>query len=98
MEEKGYYRRLNDINKKLKRLKYVFNISSDYGAITKYIGGITYCKKNKIKNKYIIIVDDDSLYNHNLFDGLIANKDKKNITSGSGFDFNKTFSYSIVPY
>ena len=96
LENKHQYR-LNDINKKLKRLKYVFNISSDYGAITKYIGGITYCKKNKIKNKYIIIVDDDTLYNHNLFNDLIACKDKKNITSGSGFNFDKTFSYHIVP-
>jgi len=75
------------------KLKYVFNICNDYGAITKYKGGIEYMKRHNIKNKYLIIIDDDIFYKYGHFDKLIDHKTNKNITTGNGFNFGKEWTY-----
>jgi len=73
--------------------KYVFNVCHDYGAITKYLGGIRYCKDYLIKNKHFIIIDDDTFYKWGHFERLIEAKTDKNVVTGSGFNFSTSNQY-----
>ena len=77
--------------KKDKRI--VFNFVEDYGAICKYIGGFQFMKKKQLYDDKLIIIDDDILYHKDLFYSLIEDKTKNNITTGSGFNYGKNFSY-----
>lgn len=78
--------------KKDKRV--VFNFIEDYGPICKYIGGFRFMKKKRLSGAIdiiedkLIIIDDDIQYKSDLFYGLIDDKTKNNITTGSGFNFN----------
>ena len=74
----------------------VFNFVYDYGAVCKYIGGFQFMKKKRLYNDKLIIIDDDTLYHRDLFYELMDEKTNNNITTGSGFDYNKNRSYKIV--
>ena len=50
-----------------KNKKIVFQFIDDYGPICKYIGGFKFMKKKKLSNDKLIIIDDDTLYNKDLF-------------------------------
>ena len=50
---------------------------------------------HNIYNKYLIIIDDDTIYNPLLFRELINKKRKNNIVTGSGFNFEGD-KYNIV--
>ena len=80
--------------KKDKRI--VFQFIKDYGAINKYIGGFKFMKKKKIEDCKLIIIDDDILYNKELFYELIESKKEYNITCGSGFNFFMNGRYNII--
>ena len=71
--------------KKDKRI--VFQFMDDLGPINKYIGGFNFIKKKKLYNDKLIIIDDDILYNKDLFYDLIDSKNDYNITCSSGFNF-----------
>ena len=74
----------------------VFNFVEDYGAICKYIGGFQFMKKKRLYDDKLIIIDDDTLYHKDLFYNLIDEKSKNNITTGSGFNYDKNRNYHIV--
>jgi hypothetical protein len=79
-----------------KNKKVVFNFVNDYGAICKYIGGYDFMKKKGLKNDKLIICDDDTIYDTNLFYELMDEKTPDNITTGSGFNYGKDREYIIV--
>lgn len=83
---------LLNLCKKDKRI--VFNFIDDYGAICKYIGGFEFMKKKNLIDHKLIIVDDDILYNKDLFYELIDNKKEFNITCSSGFNFSINHRYN----
>lgn len=85
---------LLNLCKKDKRV--VFNFIYDYGAVCKYIGGFEFMKKKKLYDDKLIIIDDDTIYNKDLFYELIDEKTKNNITTGSGFNYDKNRNYKIV--
>jgi hypothetical protein len=80
--------------KKDKRV--VFNFMDDNGPLNKYIGGFNFIKKKKLYDDKLIIIDDDTVYSKDLFYSLLNEKSNNNITTGSGFDYNKDRSYKIV--
>ena len=71
----------------------IFQFVNDSGPLTKYIGGFKFIKKKKLENDKLIIVDDDIFYHNNLFYGLMDDKTKDNITTGSGFNYNENREY-----
>jgi len=73
--------------------KVVFNFVEDYGAVCKYLGGFAFMKKKRLYDDKLIIIDDDIFYDKDLFYDLLDNKSKNNITTGSGFNYGKNFSY-----
>ena len=85
---------LLNLCKKDKRV--VFNFIYDYGAVCKYIGGFQFMKKKKLYDDKLIIIDDDTLYNKDLFYELMDEKTKNNITTGSGFNYDQNRNYKIV--
>ena len=74
----------------------VFEFIDDYGPICKYIGGFKFMKKKNLCNDKLIIIDDDTLYDKDLFYELIDDKTNNNITTGSGFDYDENRNYKIV--
>lgn len=74
----------------------VFNFVYDYGAVCKYIGGFKFMKKKKLYDDKLIIIDDDTVYNRDLFYELMDEKTNSNITTGSGFDYDEQRRYKIV--
>ena len=74
----------------------VFNFVDDYGPCCKYLGGFEFMKKRKLFYDKLIIIDDDTFYHKDLFYHLLDNKTKDNITTGSGFNYDKNFNYVIV--
>jgi len=75
----------------------IFNIVPDYGPICKYVGAFSIARKIKLnKNDKIIIIDDDTLYNPDLFYELLDCKTNDNITTGSGFNYDENRNYKIV--
>lgn len=76
--------------------KVVFNFVNDYGAICKYIGGFNFMKKRGLRLDKLIICDDDTIYNTDLFYELMDYKTPDNITTGSGFNYDKDRNYNIV--
>ena len=74
----------------------VFQFIDDAGPLNKYIGGFNFMKKKKLYDNYLIIVDDDTIYNRDLFYHLIDDKSTNNITTGSGFNYDKNRNYDIV--
>ena len=74
----------------------VFQFIDDAGPLNKYIGGFNFMKKKKLYDNYLIIVDDDTVYNRELFYHLIDDKSTNNITTGSGFNYDKNRNYDIV--
>lgn len=87
-------KRLLNLCKQNKRV--VFNFIYDYGAVCKYIGGFQFMKKKKLYDDKLIIIDDDTIYNKDLFYELMDEKTKNNITTGSGFDYDENRNYKIV--
>jgi len=85
---------LLNLCKKDKRV--VFNFIYDYGAVCKYIGGFQFMKKKKLYDDKLIIIDDDTLYNKDLFYELMDENTKNNITTGSGFNYDQNRNYKIV--
>ena len=79
-----------------KNKKVVFQFVDDYGPVCKYVGGFRFMKKKKLLNDKLIIIDDDTKYNKNLFYELMHSKTNSNITTGSGFDYDEKFNYKIV--
>ncbi len=71
------------------------NVTEDSGPISKLRGGLEYMKKHNLDNKYLIIIDDDTIYNPLLFRQLINKKRKNNIVTGSGFNFQGD-KYNII--
>ena len=83
--------------KKIKYLKkIVINYTEDCGPLTKYCGGAKYMRDNKLTDHHLIIIDDDVHYTENLFNKLLNDKTKKNITTGSGFNMTSDYKYDIV--
>ena len=80
--------------KKDKRV--VFNFIDDFGPIGKYIGGFNFMKKKNLIDHKLIIIDDDILYNKDLFYDLIDNKNEYNITCSSGFNFSLNLKYNPI--
>ena len=80
--------------KKNKRV--VFNFIDDYGPACKYVGGYSFMKKKKLTEDYLITIDDDTIYNPNLFYELLNEKTPENISTGSGFNYDKDRNYNIV--
>ena len=80
--------------KKDKRI--VFNFVNDYGPACKYIGGFEFIRKKHLYNDNLIIIDDDVVYNKDLFYELMDEKNNDNITTGSGFDYDDSRNYKIV--
>lgn len=80
--------------KKDKRI--VFNFVNDYGPACKYIGGFEFMRKKHLYNDNLIIIDDDVVYNKDLFYELMDEKNNDNITTGSGFDYSKNKRYNAV--
>jgi hypothetical protein len=76
--------------------KVVFNFIGDYGPLCKYIGGFQFMKKKKLYDDKLIIIDDDTVYNKDLFYELMDEKTNDNITTGSGFDYDDSRNYKIV--
>jgi len=74
----------------------VFQFIDDYGPVCKYIGGFKFIKKKKLYNDKLIIIDDDTFYNKDLFYELMDEKTNNNITTGSGFNYGKDGNYQIV--
>ena len=74
----------------------VFQFIDDYGPICKYIGGFRFINKKKLYDTKLIIIDDDTLYNKDLFYDLMEDKTTNNITTGSGFNYTKDRNYQIV--
>ena len=87
-------RDLLQLCKKNKRV--VFNFMDDFGPVVKYLGGFEFMKKRNLKYDKLIIIDDDTYYLQNLFDDLLDEKTKDNITTGSGFNYDENFNYVIV--
>ena len=87
---KKYYKQI----KYLKKI--VINYTEDCGPLTKYLGGAKYMRDNKLTDHYLIIIDDDVFYTENLFNKLLKDKTKKNITTGSGFNMTSDYKYDIV--
>ena len=79
-----------------KNKKVVFNFMDDFGPVVKYLGGFEFMKKRNLKYDKLIVIDDDTFYRPDLFDGLLDEKTKDNITTGSGFNYDKNFNYVIV--
>ena len=73
-----------------------FNFVDDYGPICKYIGGFNFIKKSNLTNHKLIIIDDDICYLKDLFFNLVNNKTRNNITTGSGFNYDRERSYIVV--
>lgn len=68
--------------------KFQLNICYDYGAFTKYAGGIEYMKKNDLQMD-LLIIDDDIIYEKKYLESFtIFNLSQNNMTllSGSGFN------------
>lgn len=96
----AYYKRLNEkllldttvlkkiqeINRKYTTPKYILQVCSDCGPLTKYIGGRNYMIENDLTSHKLIIIDDDILYSRILFWKLMEEKNENNITTGSGFN------------
>jgi len=80
--------------KKNKRI--VFNFIDDLGPVCKLIGGYQFMKKRRLFYDKLIIIDDDTLYQKELFHNLLNDKNPLNITTGSGFNFDNNFNYQIV--
>jgi hypothetical protein len=81
--------------KKEKRI--IFNIIDDLGPICKYVGAFKIAPKLKLHNNdKIIIIDDDTMYNPDLFYELMDCKTNDNITTGSGFNYDENRNYRIV--
>ena len=80
--------------KKDKRV--VFNFIDDFGPIGKYIGGFNFMKKKNLIDHKLIIIDDDILYNKDLFYDLIDSKNDYNITCSSGFNFSLNLKYNPI--
>jgi len=74
----------------------VFNFVEDYGAVCKYLGGFAFMKKKELYNDKLIIIDDDTFYHKDLFYDLMDDKTKNNITTGSGFNYDKDRNYKIT--
>lgn len=74
----------------------VFQFVEDYGAVCKYIGGFKFMKKKQLYDDKLIIIDDDTFYNKDLFYDLMDSKTKNNITTGSGFDYDSNRNYKIT--
>jgi hypothetical protein len=74
----------------------IFNFIYDYGAVCKYIGGFQVMKKKKLYDDKLIIIDDDTVYNKDLFYELMNEKTKNNVTTGSGFNYDENRNYKIV--
>ena len=74
----------------------VFQFMDDLGPVNKYIGGFNFIKKKKLYDDKLLIIDDDTVYSKDLFYSLLDDKTSNNITTGSGFDYNKDRSYNIV--
>jgi len=72
----------------------VFQFMDDNGPLNKYIGGFNFMKKKKLYDDKLIIIDDDTVYSKDLFYSLLDDKSNNNITTGSGFDYNKDRSYT----
>jgi hypothetical protein len=96
------YKRFGDfkIPKELLKLckqdkRIVFQFMDDLGPINKLVGGFKFMKKKRLYNDRLIIIDDDTLYNPELFYSVMEDKTKNNITTGSGFNFNND-QYEIV--
>ena len=92
------YRRFGEfrIPKELLKLckqdkRIVFQFMDDLGPINKLVGGFKFMKKKRLYNDRLIIIDDDTLYNPELFYSVMEDKTKNNITTGSGFNFNNDF-------
>ena len=74
----------------------VFQFVNDYGPVCKYIGGFQFMNKKNLLNDKLIIIDDDIFYNRDLFNLLMDNKTNSNITTGSGFNYDKNRDYIVV--
>jgi len=107
----GHYRRLDIelkldttflqflkiMNSKYSRPKYVLNFCDDYGPATKLIGGKEYILKKNLDVEYLIICDDDTFLHEDLLHTLCDDKYKYDgLTTGSGFNFDKSNNYKIV--
>jgi hypothetical protein len=55
---------LDTLNKKYPEPKYIINNINDYGPITKFIGGYKYINNNYITDKFLVILDDDTIYDN----------------------------------
>lgn len=71
----------------------IFNFVYDYGPVCKYIGGFEFMKRKGLKDDKLIIIDDDTIYNKDLFYDLMEEKRENNITTGSGFDYDENRNY-----
>jgi hypothetical protein len=76
--------------------KIIFQFCDDMGPITKLIGGYKFMRKKKLINDKLIIIDDDTFYDPSLFYELMDNKNKDNITTGSGFNYDERRNYIIT--
>ena len=74
----------------------VFQFIDDFGPICKYIGGFNFMKKKHLRDDKLIIIDDDTFYMKDLFYELMDEKTHNNITTGSGFNYDKDRNYKIV--
>jgi hypothetical protein len=74
----------------------IFNFVYDFGPVCKYIGGFEFMKRKGLKDDKLIIIDDDTLYNKDLFYDLMEEKTENNITTGSGFNYGEQRNYIIV--
>ena len=79
-----------------KNNRVIFQFIDDYGPICKYIGGFKFMRKKHLYNDHLIIIDDDTFYMKDLFYELMDEKSKNNITTGSGFNYDKNRNYQIV--
>jgi len=50
-------------------------------------------KRKGLKDDKLIIIDDDTIYNKDLFYDLMEEKRENNITTGSGFDYDENRNY-----
>jgi hypothetical protein len=96
------YRRFGDfkIPKQLLQLckrdkRVVFQFIDDLGPVNKLVGGFKFMRKKRLTNDRLIIIDDDTIYNPDLFYALMDDKSTNNITTGSGFNFLND-QYQIV--
>jgi len=79
-----------------KNRKVVFQFIDDYGPLNKYIGGFEFMRKKRLYEHNLIIIDDDTVYTNYLFSHLIDDKSSNNITTGSGFCYDKNRNYEIT--